>query len=51
MKPQGKHFQKKDIQTYLKHALLEDYIIRWASILGGATFAGKIKRIHLSPLV
>lgn len=46
MKPQDKHFQKKDIQTHLKHALLEDYIIRWASIIGNGALAGKIRKIH-----
>lgn len=46
MKPQIKHFQKKEIQTHLKHALLEEYIIRWASIMGKASFAGKITNIH-----
>ncbi|TLS48306.1 three-Cys-motif partner protein TcmP [Paenibacillus antri] len=44
--PQEKHFDKKDIQTHLKHQLLENYIIRWSNVLGGATFAGKFNKIH-----
>lgn len=46
MKPTDKHFHHKDIQTSLKHTLLEDYIMRWANKIAPATFSKNFKELH-----
>ncbi|RZT15564.1 three-Cys-motif partner protein TcmP [Fictibacillus sp. BK138] len=46
MSVKEKHFQKRDIQTVLKHILLENYLVRWAKVLSNASFGTNLKRVH-----
>lgn len=41
-----KHFEKRDIQTWLKHALLTEYIKNWGNAIGLATNSKYIPEIH-----
>lgn len=41
-----KHFEKKDIQTILKHILLKDYMNRWATVFMKAAISKQIKKCH-----
>ncbi|MCD1257641.1 three-Cys-motif partner protein TcmP [Paenibacillus athensensis] len=40
------HFDKKDIQTHLKHILLEDYLKNWSQVFANASIGSKIKRVN-----
>ena len=46
MKVNDKHFEKKDIQTILKHILLKDYLTRWANVFMKASISTNIKKCH-----
>ncbi|WP_240417862.1 three-Cys-motif partner protein TcmP [Paenibacillus periandrae] len=41
-----KHFDKKDIQTHLKHILLEDYLKNWSQVFAYASISSKIKKVN-----
>ncbi|WP_334078138.1 three-Cys-motif partner protein TcmP [Paenibacillus sanfengchensis] len=40
------HFNKKDIQTHLKHILLEDYLKNWSQVLANASKGRKITEVN-----
>lgn len=46
MQTSEKHFEKKDIQTILKHILLKDYLTRWAKVFMHASISKSIKKCH-----
>ena len=46
MQTSEKHFEKKDIQTILKHILLKDYLTRWANVFMRASISKSIKKCH-----
>lgn len=41
-----KHFAKKDIQTAMKHDLLEKYIYEWGKILTNSSHSNNLKRVN-----
>ncbi|MGN7479726.1 three-Cys-motif partner protein TcmP [Solibacillus silvestris] len=45
MNTSEKHFEKKDIQTDLKHFLLKEYLIQWGTILSNASFGSPINKV------
>ncbi|KHL96797.1 hypothetical protein QW71_05225 [Paenibacillus sp. IHB B 3415] len=40
------HFNHKDIQTHLKHILLEDYLKNWSQVFANANYGKKIKTVN-----
>ncbi|WP_217597868.1 three-Cys-motif partner protein TcmP [Cohnella sp. GbtcB17] len=48
METSHKHFEKKDIQTVLKHILLKDYLTRWANVFMKASISKPIKKCHFA---
>lgn len=40
------HFDKKDIQTYLKHDLLEKYLRNWSTKISNASHSKKIEKLN-----
>ena len=46
MQISDKHFEKKDIQTILKHILLKDYLTRWANVFMRASISKPIRKCH-----
>lgn len=41
-----KHFEKRDIQTWLKHVLLSNYIKNWGTVFGKAANSLDIENVH-----
>lgn len=41
-----KHFNTKDIQTILKHKLLESYLYNWANVLSNSTFGNNLRSFN-----
>lgn len=41
-----KHFEKRDIQTALKHHLLENYVDKWARVLINSSHNNKLSKVN-----